>query len=83
MPHPKMMEHLKRKDTLKLFAAFSQLGPEDPPTAVAAMGCIAMGVADKEVGGTGGTGRVVGRSDTENSKDIFHMEWDDKRGMVR
>lgn len=51
MPHPKMVEHLKRGDTLKLFAAFCQLGPEDPPTAVAAMGCIAMGVADKEVGG--------------------------------
>ncbi|CAN0229300.1 unnamed protein product, partial [Scytosiphon promiscuus] len=50
LPHPKMIDHLKVVDTLKLWAAFSQLGEEDPPTAAAALGCLAMAVRDPEVG---------------------------------
>ncbi|CAM9199761.1 unnamed protein product [Laminaria digitata] len=49
LPHPKMFDHLKSADTLKLWAAFSQLGTEDPPTAAAALGCLAMAVRDPEV----------------------------------
>lgn len=48
-PHPKMIEHLKLPDSLKLWAAFAQLGMEDPPTAAAALGCLAMAVRDPEV----------------------------------
>lgn len=49
LPHQKMFDHLKSADTLKLWAAFSQLGTEDPPTAAAALGCLAMAVRDPEV----------------------------------
>ncbi|CAM9334498.1 unnamed protein product, partial [Ectocarpus fasciculatus] len=49
LPHPKMIDHLKLVDTLKLWAAFAQLGGEDPPTAAAALGCLAMAVRDPEV----------------------------------
>lgn len=49
LPHPKMIDHLKVVDNLKLWAAFSQLGVEDPPTAAAALGCLAMAVRDPEV----------------------------------
>lgn len=49
MPHPKMFDHLKMADTLKLFAAYAQLGEEDSPTAAAAIGCLAMGMTDKAV----------------------------------
>eukprot|EP00752_Nemacystus_decipiens_P003774 g3475.t1 len=49
LPHPKMIDHLKVVDNLKLWAAFAQLGMEDPPTAAAALGCLAMAVRDPEV----------------------------------
>lgn len=49
LPHQKMFDHLKSADTLKLWAAFSQLGTEDPPTAAAALGCLAMAARDPEV----------------------------------
>lgn len=49
LPHPKMVDHLKVVDNLKLWAAFAQLGMEDPPTAAAALGCLAMAVRDPEV----------------------------------
>lgn len=49
LPHEKMFEHMRNHDTLKLFAAFAQLGTEDPPTAAAAIGCIAMAVGDPQV----------------------------------
>eukprot|EP00903_Cladosiphon_okamuranus_P017674 g16275.t1 len=49
LPHPKMVDHLKVVDNLKLWAAFAQLGVEDPPTAAAALGCLAMAVRDPEV----------------------------------
>lgn len=49
LPHQKMIDHLKNADTLKLWAAFSQLGTEDPPTAAAALGCLAMAFRDPEV----------------------------------
>ncbi|CBJ28789.1 conserved unknown protein [Ectocarpus siliculosus] len=49
LPHPKMIDHLRLVDTLKLWAAFAQLGEEDPPTAAAALGCLAMAVRDPEV----------------------------------
>ena len=49
LPHPKMIDHLKVVDNLKLWAAFAQLGTEDPPTAAAALGCLAMAVRDPEV----------------------------------
>lgn len=52
LPHPKMIDHLKVVDTLKLWAAFSQLGEEDPPTAAAALGGLAMAVRDPEVRAT-------------------------------
>lgn len=44
-----MIDHLKIVENLKLWAAFSQLGEEDPPTAAAALGCLAMAVRDPEV----------------------------------
>lgn len=44
-----MIDHLKIVDNLKLWAAFAQLGLEDPPTAAAALGCLAMAVRDPEV----------------------------------
>lgn len=44
-----MIDHLKIVDNLKLWAAFAQLGMEDPPTAAAALGCLAMAVRDPEV----------------------------------
>lgn len=47
--HEKTLEHMRNHDTLKLFAAFAQLGTEDPPTAAAAIGCIAMAVRDPQV----------------------------------
>ena len=49
LPHQKMFDHLKSADTLRLWAAYSQLGTEDPPTAAAALGCLAMAVRDPEV----------------------------------
>lgn len=49
LPHPKMIDHLKSVETLKLWTAFAQLGMEDPPTAAAALGCLAMAVKDAEV----------------------------------
>lgn len=49
LPHPKMIDHMKIVDTLKLWAAFAQLGMEDPPTAAAALGGLAMAVRDPEV----------------------------------
>ncbi|CAM9509876.1 unnamed protein product [Choristocarpus tenellus] len=48
-PHIAMYGHLKQKDPMKLFSAFCQLGEEDPQTAAAALGCVAMGVQDEEV----------------------------------
>lgn len=56
LPHPEMINHLKVADTLKLWAAFASLGVEDPPTAEAALGCLAMAVRDSEVS------TLVGRS---------------------
>lgn len=44
-----MVNHLKGGDAIKLWAAFAQLGMEDPPTAAAALGCLAMAVRDPEV----------------------------------
>lgn len=44
-----MIDHLKVVENLKLWAAFAQLGMEDPPTAAAALGCLAMAVRDPEV----------------------------------
>lgn len=44
-----MIDHLRLVDTLKLWAAFAQLGEEDPPTAAAALGCLAMAVRDPQV----------------------------------
>ncbi|CAM9409161.1 unnamed protein product [Ascophyllum nodosum] len=49
LPHPKMMEHMRSSETLKLWAAFAKLGLEDPPTAAAAIGGLAMAVMDPEV----------------------------------
>ncbi|CAM9295729.1 unnamed protein product, partial [Discosporangium mesarthrocarpum] len=49
LPHIKMVEHLRQKETMKLWSAFCQLGEEDPPTAAAALGCVAMAIQDDQV----------------------------------